>query len=303
MKIECPNCKLTGQVSDLNIPPEGRFMDCPRCKANFLVQKEKTANWAETMTDCPECGYSSYSAERFDICPQCGLVAKDHLAKQAHKPAPARKADAPAEEQALIDTEHMRQELERLEREEMKKRQQRAESAAAPLLRDEPLPEGKAAPAQVRYLGWGVILLALVILAYGCWGVYDYVKITPAEAVTSQYEDPPTAFGLYLTHGLSPILMVMLAAYSLVAGSQFLQMRSWARKGVEAAAWLGVVFIVGRELASFVVSIRRASSDAEITYYLVEIAGFVLMTILWAVPLLALIWFVRRDVITDEFGG
>jgi hypothetical protein len=302
MKIECPNCKLTGQTSDLNIPPEGRYMDCPRCKTNFFVQKEKTANWAETMTDCPECGYSSYSAERFDICPQCGLVAKDYHEKQAHQPTPARKMDVPAEEPVSIDTERMRQELERLEREEMKKRQQRMESTAAPLLREEPLTEAKAVPAQVRFFGWGVVLLALVILAYGFWGLYGYVKITPAEAVTSQFEDPPTPFSLYLTHGLAPILMVMLGFYSLVAGSQFLRLHSWARKGVEAAAWLGVTFIVGRELASLVVSVRRASSDAAMTYYLVEIAGFVLMTTLWAAPLIAAIWYVRKDVFKEEFG-
>ena len=302
MKIECPNCKLTGQTSDLNIPAEGRYMDCPRCKTNFFVQKEKTANWAETMTDCPGCGYSSFSAERFDICPQCGLVAKDHLAKQAHRPTPARKADVPAEEPAQIDTEHMRQELERLEREEMNKRRQRAESTSAPLLREEPLPEAKAVSAQVRYFGLGVVIIALFILAYGCWGLYGYVIMTPAEAVTSPYEDPPTSFRLYLTHGLSPILMVMLSLYSLVAASQFLKMRSWARKGVEAAAWLGVLFIVGRELASLVVSVRRASSDAAFTYYLVEIAGFVLMTSLWAAPLLVAIWYVRKDVFMEEFG-
>jgi len=33
-------------------------------------------------------------------------------------------------------------------------------------------------------------------------------------------------------------------------------------------------------------------------YYLVEFIGFILMTAFWTVPLLAAVWFLRRNVIT-----
>jgi predicted Zn finger-like uncharacterized protein len=300
MKIECPNCKLTGQVSDANIPPEGRGMECPRCKTSFFVEKIAPANWADTFTDCPECGYSTFTADRFDICPTCGLVVKEYRERK-NRQAPGRPANSHGEEPAVMDRERMRQELERLEREDQKRRQQRAESVAAPLLREESVPENIEVPAAVKYLGWGFVFVALGLLAYGGKGVYDYLQMTPAQAVTTRYEDPPTAFGLYLSHGLAPILMVIIGIYFMVAGSQFLRMRPWARKAMEAASWLGIVFFTGRELASLVAAFRRASTDASILYYLVEFAGFILMTACWSAPLVAAIWYLRRDLFRDLF--
>ena len=44
----------------------------------------------------------------------------------------------------------------------------------------------------VKYLGWAFVLLALGLLAYGGKGLYDYLKMTPAQAVTSTYEEPPS---------------------------------------------------------------------------------------------------------------
>ena len=100
MKIECPHCRLTGQVSDASVPAEGRHMECPRCKKAFFVEKSVTASWADTLTDCPHCGYSNFSGERFDICPTCGLVAKDYSEQRNQqgggRPAP-RKAERPAD--------------------------------------------------------------------------------------------------------------------------------------------------------------------------------------------------------------
>jgi hypothetical protein len=48
--------------------------------------------------------------------------------------------------------------------------------------------------------------------------------------------------------------------------------------------------------------IKRASSDATIGYYLVEIAWFALMVAFWSSPLLAAIWCLEKDFIKDAFG-
>jgi predicted Zn finger-like uncharacterized protein len=300
MKIECPNCKLTGQVSDANIPPEGRGMECPRCKTSFFVEKTAPLNWADTVTDCPECGYSTFTAERFDICPTCGLVIKEYRERK-NRQAPGRTANSHGEEPAVMNREQMRKDLERLERENQRRRQQRAESLSAPLLREAPVPEIIVAPAPVKYLGWLFVLVALGLLTYGGKGVYDYLQMTPAQAVTTRYEDTPTTLGLYLRFGLAPILMVIMGVYFMVAGSQFLRMRPWARKAMEAASWLGIVFFTGRELAGLVVAFRRASTNAANLYYLVEFAGFVLMTACWIVPLAVAIWYLRRDLFRNIF--
>lgn len=298
MKIECPNCKLTGQVSDINIPPEGRTMDCPRCKTSFFVKKTLTANWADTVTDCPECGFSTFSAERFDICPQCGLVVKNYHQKQ--KPA-ARKVTVPADEPAVIDREQMRLELERLDREEKKKRQQYAAGETEPIQEEEQVPPAPVAPAPIQCLGWGAVLVGVVVLVCGVKGLYDYGQLHPAEAVFPEVEDPPGPFGLYLTHGLIPTLQALFGIYAAIAGSWFLKMRPGAGKGLEAAAWSGIAVAVASELVNLIASIRRASSSPSFLYYLVEFAGFMLMTALWTVPLLAAVWYMRRDVVTDAF--
>jgi hypothetical protein len=47
--------------------------------------------------------------------------------------------------------------------------------------------------------------------------------------------------------------------------------------------------------------IRRSSSSASLMYYLVGLADSMLMAALWSAPLLAAIWYLRRDVIRDEF--
>jgi len=305
MKIECPNCKLTGQTSDVNIPPEGRYMDCPRCKTNFFIQKTAVANWADTLTDCPECGYSSFSAERFDICPHCGLVAKTY--NEQHKQQPGKKAALPAEEPVVVDRERMRQELERLEREETKKRRLRAESAAAPLPAamppEEPLQEELVVPAPVRYLGWGFVVAGLIVLVYGIKGWYGYWIVTPEQAVTTQFEDIPGPFKLFMTFGFPPMVQILLGICAVVTASQFLKMRPGARKWLETAAWGGIVYVIGNETANLVAAIRRSSSEASFFYYLVEAVGFVMMSTLWSAPLVAAIWYMRTDVIMDEFEG
>lgn len=39
MKILCPKCDFTGEISDAGIPPEGKHLTCPKCKHRFLVEK------------------------------------------------------------------------------------------------------------------------------------------------------------------------------------------------------------------------------------------------------------------------
>ena len=194
----------------------------------------------------------------------------------------------------------MRLGLESLEREEKKKRQQYAAGETLPQ-EEEPVPPAPVMPVPVQYLGRGSVLVGLVVLACGVKGLYDYGQIHPAADVLPEIEEPPGPFRLYLIHGLLPTLQALLGMYTAMAGSQFLKMRPGARKGLEAAAWSGIVFAVASELVNLIASIRRASSSPSFWYYLVEFIGFILMTTLWTVPLLAAVWYLRRDVITDAF--
>jgi predicted Zn finger-like uncharacterized protein len=305
MKIECPHCRLAGQVSDASVPAEGRHMECPRCKTSFFVEKIVTASWADTLTDCPQCGYSNFSGERFDICPSCGLVAKDHAAQRSRqgggRPV-AGKAERPAgKPEAAVDSERLRQDLERLQRAEEQKH--RLADVDAPVLPpgEPPVPEVLAVPAPVRYLGWAFVGAGLLALAWGFIGFAGYWKLTPAQAVASEYDEPPGRGMLYLTHGLLPTLQMLLGLCAAAAGSQFLKLRPWARKGAEAAVWGGIAYAAGCEVANLVAWVRRSSSSPSFAYYLAGVADALLMTAIWCAPLVVTILYLRGDTISEAF--
>ncbi|HEY6871184.1 MAG TPA: zinc-ribbon domain-containing protein [Geobacteraceae bacterium] len=304
MKIECPNCKLTGQVSDLSVPAEGRYMDCPRCKNSFFVNKIAPASWADTLTDCPRCGYSTYSGDRFDICPGCGLVAKDHSAQRGEQSAgrtAPQQGGAAAGGKAEIDVERMRQDLERVQREEEKKRRLHGAGEGVPMPDEQPVPESAAVPPPVRYLGWAFVTAGLLMVVWGGKEFLEYRGLAAAPAAPSEFAEPPGPARLYLGHGLLPTLQVLLGIYTVAAGSQFLKLRPWARKGVEAAAWGGIVHVAGRQLAKLIEWLRISSDSASFLYYFSGIADALLMTAIWSVPLLAAVWYLRGDDIGEAF--
>jgi hypothetical protein len=186
----------------------------------------------------------------------------------------------------------MRLELERVDQDEKEKRQHYAAIDALLMQEEEPVPVLKV---PIQYLGRGAVLVGLVVLACGVKGLYDYGQIRPAVAVFPEVEDPPGPFRLYLVHGLLPTLQALVGMYAAMAGTLFLKMGPGGRKGLEAAAWSGIAFAAASELVNLVASIKRASSSPSFMYYLVEFIDFILMTALWTVPLLAAVWFLRRD--------
>ena len=193
----------------------------------------------------------------------------------------------------------MRQELlENLEREKRKERQQYA-AIDTFLRQDEPVHEAPVITVPVQYLGRGAVLVGLVMLACGVKGLLEYSQIHPAAAAFPEIEKTPGPFGLYLANGLIPTLQALLGMYTALAGSWFLQMRPRAGKRLEVAAWCAIAFAVVSGLDNMIASIKRASSSPSFWYYLVEFAGFILMAALWTVPLLALLWFLRRYDISD----
>lgn len=279
-------------------------MECPRCKAAFFVEKCVTASWADTLTDCPQCGYSNFSGERFDICPTCGLVAKDYSEKRNRqgggRPAP-RKGERPADQPAAADSDRMRQDLERLQRAEEQKHRLPAAGDLVLPPDEPPVPESLVVPAPVRYLGWAFVGVGLLALVWGVIEFCGYWKLTPAQAIVSEYDEPPGSVALYLTRGLLPTLLVLVGLYAAAAGSQFLQLRPWTRKGVEAAAWGGIAYAVGCEVADLIAWIRRSSSSASFTYYLVGVADTILMAAIWSAPLVLTILYLRGDTIGEAF--
>jgi predicted Zn finger-like uncharacterized protein len=301
MKITCPDCGLSGQVNDANIPEEGRSMVCPRCKSTFPVQRAAPSNWADSLTDCPDCGYSSFTAERFDICPNCGLVGRDYNERIKQRPQPQQQDSTTPIAQGGDDRDFMRRELERLERDEKSRELQRAESLGVPLRDEVEAPPLPRIPDVVKYSGWVCILAGMVLIACGCYGFYAYLKFDPSESAILLNEEPPGAFMTYCLYGLSPTLQALLGVYAVVAGAMFLKMHSRSRKLIEAAAWGGIAYAVGVQIADLVGWFRRSSGVPSFFYYFTGIMSALLLTAVWSAPFLAALWFLQGEAIDKAF--
>jgi hypothetical protein len=196
------------------------------------------------------------------------------------------------------DLSLMRLKPERVDREE-KNNSRYCASCRALLMQEKDLkpPPEPVINFFIPYIGWGFVLVGVAVLACGMKGLYDYRQIQPAVDELTLLDNSPGPFRLYLTNGLLPSLQAFVGMFAAIAGYLYLQMWSGARKTLMGAAWCCIALAVTSELVNFIASIRASSSRPSL-YYLVEFIGFITMTIVWTVPLLALIWFLRRDTIT-----
>ncbi len=311
MKIQCPHCQLTGQISDVNVPAEGLNMDCPRCKESFFVEKTAARSWHETLADCPACKYSTFSEERFDICPKCGLDAKKYNEEQqarrargdqggvskqpvGGRPIPGEPYIDPAEQQRML--EEARRKLE----EDSSKRKYGFDMPPPSGMAAEPVPVAEL-PQAVQVLGWIVIAASAILFLFSLKELYGYITMPPPEPDPIDPENVPGGFKIFLMNGLTPSLGVLFGVASALCAAQFLQLRSWSRKALEWLSWGALGFSIIYEAIGLVGWVRRSSSAATFGYYFVGVITSMLMMLLWVAPLLALLWFLRNELITSAF--
>ncbi|MBT0653640.1 zinc-ribbon domain-containing protein [Geomobilimonas luticola] len=302
MKIQCPHCRLSGQISDVNVPAEGMNMDCPRCKTSFFVKKEATASWKDTATECPACRFSTFSEERFDICPTCGLVIKDYNEKKGKsgsapaQPAPGR----PPRQQEALDPAEIRQraeeDLRRLE--EKNAGRSYGSPGAMPDLPPEP---AAVVPLPVQLVGWTFVLAALAVIVYSGLGISSYYDKLREVAGDQFLAEEFAALHSVWGGVVFPVVQILFGAVTIGVAACFLRLLPWARRGLEICAWWGLAYVAGDQLVSLVNWVRRSSSDATILYYLIGVVSTLVMLALLAAPFLAAIWFLRGDLVSDLF--
>ena len=154
----------------------------------------------------------------FDEKMRDSKLTEEEIAEEDDGTVTGEKEEAPSAD----DLCPMRQGRESPEREEKKK------ASAVRFRRNLPQEEE---PVPVQELGWGFLLVGLVMLVCGVKGLHDYGQIHPAADALPGIEGNPGPFKLYLTHGLLPTLQSLLGMYTAMAGSQFLKMRPWPEKG------------------------------------------------------------------------
>jgi predicted Zn finger-like uncharacterized protein len=279
MKIECPSCHLTGKVNEVELPPDGSFFNCPRCKSSFHVTKPAPpAGNTQLMNICPACQYSTFTDEQFAVCPKCGLSAVDHQEKLRNRQ----------------EQEQMQRDLEALHR-------SYRNPDLVRLTQEVVLPEQVRVAESVRITGWLCIAAGGALLCYGLAALVNYYSKDWQAILSEPLLEPLSRTRVFFSIGFFPWLVTLFSICLITVASQFLKLQGWAHKGLMKCAWGGMAVAVITETADFINGARISSSTPSLSYYAIGVISSLFMTLVWSAPACALLWYLQQDGIRREF--
>lgn len=260
MKIACPNCNATGSIPEHDIPPEGRFLSCPRCKHGFTVTKPKNADESFQVDTCPACNFSTFGEDHFGTCPKCGVVVKTYIERQ-------------------------REEQHRLrEQELLGKRHTRDDAAVAPVETASPVADFVDNLHPVNLVGWGCGLAAVIVLGLGVWGLLEYDTGAIKAQILEQRDEQVSSWYVFVNFGMLPWIKTLYGISALVTVVYFLRHRAIALKILSILLKLVLVFIPLYLLISFVNWILQPISHTIVGYF-IETINILFMSVLFGAPL------------------
>ncbi len=280
MKIECPSCHLSGKVNELELPPDGRELKCPRCKAAFHVSKPAPpAGKQELMSMCPACQYSTFTDEMFAVCPKCGLVGSEYrqnLRKQKENDQMRRDED-------LLSRSHRNPDL-----------------VAPP--QDGAISEFSRAPQPIRVIAWVCVATGGALLLYGLSGLVAYYSKDWQAVLSEQLLEPISETSVFFRLGFIPWLFTLFSAYFITTAIFFLQLRTGSLQRLKECAIAGLGLGVVHETVDFMKWVEISSSTPSLNYFLTGILSTLFWVALWSAPAVALLWVVNNDKIRREFS-
>jgi predicted Zn finger-like uncharacterized protein len=281
MKIECPNCKLSGEVSDHEVPLDGRYIDCPRCKTGFHVKKPLAKGWnPNMMSSCPACQYSTFTDEMFDVCPKCGLQGSVHNEKKRQQQSEVQ----------------VKQDLERLNR------SLRPDDFVKPPVRESE-PDIDRAPPLVRYTAIGALAVSCIIAFFGITGLVRYDGQALLAKLNEESLEPVSMTRVFFAYGLLPWVLSLYGGTMALISGLLLRNSKNAVKWLEIGAWTGTAIGGVYEVIDFIAYMRRSSESPSLGYWLVGLVNVVLMVGVWVSLSLALVWWLRSDRFIEEMEG
>lgn len=305
MKIECPGCKLTGNIDDATVPATGLAMTCPRCKQHFIVEKSVAqASGAVAMLDtCPACQYATFSEEKFAVCPQCGLVVADYQQKlrEARKADAARQKPTQPQRQSQVQAEPPPVRLS--EEERRRDEELRRKHGLDKIPGGEEVDETRNArqqletPLPVFIVGWGTVALAIAFIVYSGYGVSEYLERTKdVQAALEALENTQSPTALVFQFLLFPVLTMIYAPVMLFFAIQFMALKRNYTVLLKKGAWSGVVLFVLMKANDLFFWFARSSSDISLSYSAAGLFGDIFMGALLIAPLLALAEFFNSSI-------
>lgn len=279
MKIECPSCQLSGKVNELELPPEGRELKCPRCKSGFHVNKPPTpAGKQELMSVCPICQYSTFTDELFAVCPKCGVVGNDYR-----------------------EMLRIRQEKEQMRRDqELLTRSHRNPDLVTPPS-DEAIPEISRAPQPIRVTGWICVAIGGVLFLYGLNGLMTYYSKDWQAVLSEQLLEPISETSVFFRLGFIPWLITLFSTYFITTATLFLNLRTGSIQRLKECAWVGLGLGVIHETIDFIKWVEISSSTPSFYYFVTGILSSLFWVALWSGPSIALLWFLKHEKICRKF--
>ena len=280
MKITCPQCGANGNLPHHEIPEEGRFLSCPKCKHGFDVKKPR-ATVNEYLVDvCPACAYSTFGDERFGSCPKCGVVIKAFIDRQREEMARAR-------EQEILNRKFSRD----ISPTPMPGVSS-SSSAPAPTPTAESIAIGEFIENlhPVNLVGWGCSLVAVVIFIMGFFGMFDYYGNDIQAKLTEQREEQVSAWYVFLHYGMVPWIMVLYGGALLAVSMFFLKRQKQARQALAWLLWAVIAYVPVSMTVNFV---RWWIEPISHTWggYFIGVFNILFMTALVGIPLYLLINF------------
>ncbi len=260
MKITCPQCNASGTLPDHEIPAEGRFLNCPRCKYGFTVNRPKPSGDAYLVDTCPACYFSTFGDERFETCPKCGVTVKAFVARQ-------RDEQQRQKEQELLTRKFSRD-----------------DQPAEPLPDTRPMADMIDSLQPVTMIGWGVALVASVGFAFGLWGLLDYYGTDIRAQLSAQRDEDVSAVHVFLNYGLMPWIETLFGGAGLGVSVMFLKRRTAGRIFLSRLLKCLMGFIPIYQIVSFVNWIREPVPHS-VSGYLVEIFSILFVATLLIIPL------------------
>lgn len=282
MKIECPSCHLTGTVNEVELPPYGRRMTCPRCKHDFHVEKPAAPPaGARLMSTCPACQYSTFTDEMFAVCPKCGMTAEKH--------------------QALARRQQER-EQDRRNQEALQRSYRNPDLVVAPP-RDLQQPnEAPRAAKPVEITAWSCLAAGGALFIYALAGIVKYYSRDWQAILSEPVLEPFSKLYVFAHLGLIPWLVLLFSLYLSAAAFQFGKLRDGSLKRLTEAAWIGIAVAAIDQSVAFYDWVTVSSSKPGFSYYAVGIFNALLLMALLAAPCAALLLVLRSDRITREFS-
>ncbi len=304
MKIECPSCRLAGNINEVELPPEGSLINCPRCKEQFHVAKPApAAKSGHMMNTCPVCQYSTFTDEMFSECPKCGTTGTNYQEMLKKKTERERiKRDHEILNRSLRNPDLSIAPPPTIAESQFP----RARSLRNPDLFIPPPMEDAAAPKPrlpdpIRITGAVCVAAGAAFLIYGLAGLVHYYSRDWQVILSEPLLEPVSKTRVFFMLGFLPWLRLLYGATFVTMAILFLMLRRQAHRWLTQCAWGGVALGVINEVAEFINWVRVSSLSPSFSYYAVGAISSLFMIIPWIAPFLALIWYLQRDSVLNEF--